>query len=83
MEVWRINIDESVEGYPLPPIRLHGVVLSDKDSILLIPRRKNHQVVIFEVRTAVSVKMAVFWHVLPYNFVDKHRRFGGTYPPPT
>jgi hypothetical protein len=32
----------------------------------------------FEVLTAVSTKMAVFWVVAPCSLVEVYRRFGGT-----
>jgi hypothetical protein len=31
----------------------------------------------FEVLTAVSTKMAVFWVVAPYSLVEVYQRFGG------
>jgi hypothetical protein len=38
-----------------------------------------HLTVGFEVLTAVSTKMAVFWVVAPCSLVEVYRRFGGTY----
>jgi hypothetical protein len=32
----------------------------------------------FEVLTAVSTKMAVFWVVAPYSLVEVYQRFRGT-----
>ena len=44
---------------------------------------KSHNVVVrFDIRTAVNIKMALCRNVSPCNFVDKHRRFRGTYHPP-
>jgi hypothetical protein len=33
----------------------------------------------FEVFTAASTKMAVFWVVAPCSLVEVHQRFGGTF----
>jgi hypothetical protein len=32
-----------------------------------------------EVLTAMAMKCAVFWDVMPCSSVETHRRFGGTY----
>ena len=76
----RIKTDESVECNPHPPVRLHDVLLRHKDIIILRLQGKSHNV-IFEISTAVNMKMTVFWDVSPYNFVDKYRRFGRNVPP--
>jgi hypothetical protein len=32
-----------------------------------------------QVLTTITMKSTIFWDVMPYNSVDVHRRFGGTY----
>jgi hypothetical protein len=50
------------------------------DMCNLKSRRLRHEKdVVFQVLTATSMKMAVFWDVVPCSLVDVYRCFRGTY----
>jgi hypothetical protein len=64
-----ITIGEAVRGWIIPAVYRQVI------KITLIWQDKSR----FEVLTAVTMKMAVFWAVVPYSLLEVYRHFRGAF----